>query len=155
MEFKRMASFKTGDREWLVSLTIGLLGDIKRETGIDLASIFTNGERLAEMLFSDTLKIVDAIWMICREQAAAAGVTEEQFLRLIDGDALDAATHAIILGVTDFFPKARGRDAIRKGLPRAMEKMEQTANALIEKNLSTFLPTPGNSPESSASTPDR
>jgi hypothetical protein len=149
-----MPAFKAGPHEWKVNLTIGLLGDIKRETGIDLAHIFTDGEKLAEVMFSDTLKIVDAIWLICEPQATAAGVTQEQFLRTLDGEALDAATHAMLLGMTDFFPKARGREAMKRNLPRAMQRMTEKSNEVMEKGLrSMFSDTPGNSPESSASTP--
>jgi len=148
-----MAMFRAGPHEFRIHFTVGVLGTIKREHGVDFAGALASGEQFAAAMTEETEKLFEALWVACEEQAKGFGLTKETFANLLDGDVMESATYAMLESAVDFFPKARGRDAIKKGLPRAMEKIARDVNSRIEANLSTFLPTAGNSGASSGSTP--
>lgn len=142
-----MGVFRAGPHEFRIRFTVGMLGTIKREHGVDFASALASGESFAAALTAETEKLFDALWVAVEQQAREKNLSREQFADLLDGDVMEAATYAMLESAVDFFPKARGRDAIKKGLPRAMKTVEQTVNAKIEQSLSTFLPTVGSSPD--------
>lgn len=154
-----MAVFETQEpyRQWKVRLTVGLCEQVKADLGIDIGNAIKDSEKFTEVLIADASKIVSILWMCCEKQAVAAGITPEQFGCLFDGDVLDAATSALLESVVDFFPKALGREGMKKGLPRILAKMESETNAEIERrlNLSLSIPSPsaGSTPESAGSTP--
>lgn len=143
-------------------LTVGLAARIKKALAVDLNKLLDEPKTFTSMLFAEPETLVRLLWMFCADQAAAKNITEEDFGELFDGDVLEAAVAAVMEAVVDFFPKARGRDEIRKGLPRAMEKMEQAANHTVRKHLDRFLNLPvetflkraGDSQDSSALTPE-
>lgn len=143
-------------------LTVGLAGRIKKALSVDLNKLLDEPKAFTSMLFAEPETLVRLLWMFCADQAAAKGIPEEEFGELFDGDTLEAAVETVMEAVVDFFPKARGRDEIKKGLPRAMDKMEQAANHTVKKHLDRFLNLPietllkraGDSPESSGSIPE-
>jgi len=148
-----MASFKAGGRSWKIHLNIGLLGTIKRDAGIDLAGMLASGEKFAAIVTCDPEILGQILFLVCESEIAAAGLSPEQFASGIDGDALDEAIEALIEAAIDFFPKARGRSAMKAALPRAMARMVEETNREVETRLSRFLQSAGNSPDSSESIP--
>lgn len=145
-----MAKFTAGSIDWKVELTVGMLGKIRRECGLSLANAAIEAEQFVEIISANPEKLVEALWIVCEEQAKAIGKTPEQFGGMFDGEVLDQAVKALLEGTIDFFPKARGRDAIRRGMPKAWAKIETEVNAQVDKRLeSMFSTTVGNSPESS------
>lgn len=145
-----MASFKADGIEWKIELTVGMLGKIKRDVGLSLANSAIDPEKFVEVISTHPEKLVETLWVVCEKQATAAEKTPEQFGELFDGETLDQAVKALLNGTIDFFPKARGRDAIRRGMPKAWTKIEKDVNAEIDKKLdSMFSNTAGSSPESS------
>lgn len=144
-----MAKFSAGGIDWTVQLTVGMLTRIKRDIGLDLANAAVDAEQFVTVISTHPEKLVEALWIVCEKQAGTARKTPEQFGELFDGDALDQAVKALLEGSIDFFPKARGRDAIRKGMPRTWAKIETEVNAKLEKELdSMHSNTAGSSPES-------
>jgi hypothetical protein len=148
-----MANFTAGDRDWKVRLTVGLLGQIKRDTGIDLGAVMTQADRFQDLLFAEPGKLVEILWLVCEAQAAADQITPEAFAGFFGGDELDAAIQALIDGAIDFFPRARGREAVKRALPRALAKMAVEAGRILDQKLATFLPSAGNSPDCAESIP--
>lgn len=137
-----------------IRLTVGSLTKIKRDFGFDLANALVEAEKFVEFISTEPEKLVGMFYTICERQAEANGIAPEQFGELFDGDTLDAACKALLEGAIDFFPKARGRDAIRRGMPKAWAKIEQEVNNQVDKKLdSMFSTTVGSLLESSGSTP--
>lgn len=145
-----MATFTAGAIDWKVHLTVGMLAKIRRECGLNLANAVLEPEQFLEIIGAEPEKLVAAFWIVCEPQATQLGKTPEEFGGLFDGEALDQAVKALLDGSIDFFPKAHGREAIRKGMPRTWAKIEKDVNEKIEKQLdSMYSTTAGNSPESS------
>jgi hypothetical protein len=149
-----MARFTAGAIDWNVQLTVGMLTRIRRECGLNLANVVVDAEQFLDVISAAPESLVGSLWIVCEKQATAAGLTPENFAELFDGDALDRAVTALLEASLDFFPRARGRDALRAGMPRAWAKIERDVNARIAEQFdSMFSITAGNSPELSGSTP--
>lgn len=135
-----MASFqdKTG-RVWLVEFTVGLLEEIKRETGLDFDDVA--GEEKSRLAFTEMLlggrgrKLVEVLWVICRDQAEAANVTPEQFGKLFNATTMHASQFALMEALADFSPRQAMGEAMKRHLPQLFEKMDRTAVAAMEMEL--------------------
>lgn len=143
-----MATFSTADpgRTWTIRLTVGLCERIKAECGIDIAAAVTDSEKFIGVLFTEPAKLVSALYLACEKQVERERITPEQFGELFDADVLDESVRALLEAIVDFFPKARGRDAIKRGLPRVLSKMQTDVEAEIDKRLSTLSEPAGSTP---------
>lgn len=105
-----MASFKDKfDRDWVLSLDAPAIRAVQQEfQGVNLAD--PEG-KVFEALAADPCLLVDVLWVLCREQSQAAGLTEPQFAKALVGDTIEAATDALLAAITDFFPR-RKRDLL-------------------------------------------
>lgn len=154
-----MASFKTTDpdREWKVRLTVGLCEELKAAEGLDIGGVIKDAEKFVAVLFAEPDRLVRVLWECCKGQAAAYGVTPEQFGGLFDGDVLESGVEALLDAAVGFIPKSQGREGIKAGLPKVLAKMATEANAeigrRIEKVLSMSFEPAGSTPGSSGSTP--
>lgn len=114
-------------REWSISLNGWQLKKLKHDLGFaarDPESIF----RAAE----DPGLLCDVLYVLCEDQAKAAGVTDRQFGEALTGDAIDAAAEAYMLETVDFFPQ-RQRPALKKALAKIREIQEKETKAGMEK----------------------
>jgi hypothetical protein len=96
-------------REWLVKLDGPKIGEVRKLLGVDLAA--TDGSA-SEKLRDDPVLLVDTLWVVCRGQAAAGGVSSAQFGEALVGDPIETATEALIDAINDFFPSRR-REALK------------------------------------------
>lgn len=102
-----MPTFKDANgREWVVKLDAPTIADVRSELSIDLidpkgASFLT--------LSDDPVSLVNVLWVICREQAQRAGLTDRQFGEALVGDPIEAAAGALCSAICDFFPQQRRR----------------------------------------------
>ena len=147
------------DREWRVRLTIGLLGTVRRETGVELGKVLASAEGLGKFeseVVGDPEKFVTVLYLLCHDQAEKAGVTPEQFAEAIDGDTYRRAAEAMLGACSDFFrpPKTSGatKETLRTLLAKADDLMAETIRAKLN-DLPTANGSAGNSPASPDSTP--
>ena len=106
---------------------------------------------------------MDVLYVACKDQADAAGVTDEQFGRAMGGDAIEAATAALLDDLVDFFPSQRrkllGRALAKfaefeaKAMKHANAKLDALDDAAMSRLLNTGGEPSGNSPASSGSPP--
>jgi hypothetical protein len=118
-------------RTWTLKLNVGTI-DRLRKLGVDLAP--NNIVQGVATLESDTEKLAKALWVLCRNQAEADGVTQEQLADALDGDALDAGAQAIRAAAVAYAP-AR----VRPAMFTALEQIDDAAAkhvAAIESELS-------------------
>ncbi|MCJ7543370.1 MAG: hypothetical protein MUP47_02200 [Phycisphaerae bacterium] len=121
-----MKTFTTTDpdRLWNVAIDVNALRRLRAAVHVDLMEAIQGD--LLDKLAADPVLLVDVLWVLCREQAEAAGITDEQFGGAVIGDVIEAATDALLEELADFFPQRR-----RKVLRMAKEK----AAKLQELNL--------------------
>ena len=126
-----MPTFKDANgKEWIVALDGPTIREVRKAVGVDLAA--TDG-RAADQLYNDPVVLVDSLWIVCRSQANAAGITGEQFGRALVGDPIDSATDALIEAINDFFPKRR-----REAMKTLTARMKETREAGMEDALATL-----------------
>jgi len=107
-----MPSFKTADgHEYIVRIDAPKIRDARTELDIDLGQL--DFGPIAQRLASDPVLLVDVLWILCREQCKAADVSATKFGESLFGDAIDAASNALIQARADFSP-ARMRSLILK-----------------------------------------
>ena len=123
-----MRTFKdnTG-REWQIALSIGSAKRIKDALGIDLLDP-SGVQRLADSPYD----VANTLFVLCQEQATAAGISDEQFGGKLSGDSIDDATDALMLEIVDFFPK-RQREALRTLLAKLGTAKDAAANLATTK----------------------
>lgn len=131
-----MAAFKdVNGRDWLLELDAPTIRTVRQECeGIDLAD--TEGKSY-QRLADNVVLLVDVLWVLCREQAAAKQTTQQMFAKAIVGQAIESATAAMLAAITDFFPPrhrqllttvANKNEAMRNlGIARALEKIGDPA----------------------------
>jgi len=101
----------TVGRYWDLAITVSTVKRVRQLADVDLIKAL-EGELLVE-LASDPVALVDTLYAICKPQADAAGVSDEQFGEAMAGEAIDAACEAFIEALTRFFSRPGRREALR------------------------------------------
>ena len=129
-----MPSFKAGGKEWLVSLDVLKIADIRNELQwkgrpFDIAA---RDASQYEAITGDDVLATNCLWVMCREDAATAGLSEAQFKRLINGDVAEDAARALIEAVIDFSP-SRQRALLRDLLAKYLAVQDAAVEAASER----------------------
>jgi len=166
-------------RSWSLALNVWTVKKVRDLLGVDLLdlggeSATGSSDKKPGLLFrliADPVLLVDVLYVVCKDQADGAGVTDEQFGRAMGGDAIDAATKAFLEELADFTPSPRDRARARKVIETTwamIDKAQDVLDAKAEKELPAAvealltemaeMSAPGNSstssPDSSAQTQD-
>lgn len=136
-------------RSWSISITIGTLQRVKKETGIAIADPFVNPSAVSFM--DDPFQFGAVLYSLCG--AEKAGINSDSFADGFDGPTLDAALSATLAALTDFFQRGQKGAAVKKHLPTLLAKQDSEAGAKIDEALSKSATNLPHSPESE--TPDR
>ena len=158
-------------RAWTIQVNVDALKRVKSLLDVDLMEA-VDGKLLQRML-DEPILLCDIIYALCKPQADAASVTDEDFGRAMAGDAIDNATQALLEELVDFFPQRR-RALLTKVLDKLkkldslalatvtdriekidLDKVMSSAVAQLDNDLSALLAgkPSGPAPGSSASTP--
>lgn len=106
-------------RTWTLSVTVGTIKRVRALCNVDLAGVISieSGAQpkvdLLERLGSDPVLLVDVLYAVCKPEADAKGVSDEEFGQAMSGDAIEMATTALLDEVIDFFPETK-RKVFRK-----------------------------------------
>ncbi len=162
-----MRTFKdNAGRQWSVEINVASLKRVRGLTGTDLMQVIEG--TLIEKLIRDPVLLCDVVYAICKPEADARTppVSDEEFGKAMAGDAIEAATTAVLEELVSFCPSPRDRANLGRVL-QATTKVMERARDLVEKKLDSgeldrladrLLATAGGSSgsalESSASTPD-
>jgi hypothetical protein len=125
-----MPVFKTGTKEWQVTLDAPTIRSVRKECELNLAAL--DGAAF-DALDKDPCLLVDVLWVICRSQAN--GMSDADFGRSLVGDAIADATKALTDAWLDFFP------AGKRSLLRSLTEKQA---ALTEKGMALALAKVGN-----------
>jgi hypothetical protein len=160
-----MQSFKdNAGRQWSVEINVATLKRVRGLTGTDLMQVIEG--TLIEKLIRDPVLLCDVAYAICKPEADTRSVSDEDFGKAMAGDAIEAATTAVLEELVGFCPSPRDRANLGRVL-QATKKVMERARDLVEKKLDSgeldrladrLLETAGASsisaPEPSASTRD-
>jgi hypothetical protein len=127
--------------EWEITLDAPKIKQCRQDCGIDLVDSDSTGKAY-DHISTDPCALVDTLWCLCRKQAEANKIDQEQFAARITGDTLELAADAMMAAVADFFPKRRAEltrtvaakaQAIRAaGMEAALKRINDPA---LEKRL--------------------
>lgn len=115
------------DRTWEVNLDGPKIKAVRSELGVDLLSA-----TIFEQLESDTVLLVDVIYLLCKSQADGQTVSATQFGESLVGDPIDEATESLINAIVAFSP-ARKRSLLRNLAQKNREQMEAAEEAVMDK----------------------
>jgi hypothetical protein len=108
----------TAGRVWSVSIGTDTIKRVRSLLSVDLME-FVEGSLMGKLM-GDVVLFVDVLYAICKPEADAKGVTDEQFGRAMSGDVLQAAEEALAEGLFTFSHPSR-REAARKGWEKAKQ----------------------------------
>ncbi|MDB5310674.1 MAG: hypothetical protein JWO38_4876 [Gemmataceae bacterium] len=146
-----MAAFVDADgKTWKLRITLGDLDELQA-AGLDVEAVAKDFKLLAAIA-EDRRRYGQVLWQLCEREAAAAGITPEQFARRFDGQALFDAAGAIEEAIVDFSqppPLAKRFAELRTG---AMDRVMARALTSLETILAGSDGPAGSSPASPGST---
>lgn len=162
-----MRSFRDNQgRQWSVEINVTAIKRVRGLTGEDLMQVIEG--TLIEKLIRDPVLLCDVVYAICKPEADSRSITDEDFGKAMAGDAIEAATTAVLEELVGFCPSPRDRANLGRVL-QATRKVMDRARDLVEKKLdsgeldrladrllsgeATAGSSPISAPESSASTP--
>lgn len=120
-----MPAFKDANgREWLVALDAPTIADVRQELKFDLAP--PDGDPF-KGLMADVVLRVNVLYVICREQCQKLNVTDREFGRALNGDAIASATEALVEAIGLFsHPRKRGQ------IKRMLELQQEAETAAVD-----------------------
>lgn len=92
-------------RVWTVCVNVDAIKRVRSLAQVDLMEVV--GGKLLERITTDPVLLCDILYAICKTEAEAKNVTDEDFGRMLAGYAIDAATTALLEELVDFFPQAK------------------------------------------------
>ena len=149
-------------RTWTVAINVAAIKRVRGLLGVDLFKLVDDGFKPLSKLVSDPVQLADVLYCLCKDEADAKEISDEDFGRALAGDAITLAADAFVVELIDFFPDARARASLKKVID-AGKQMRETLLDHAETVLATIDPTAeanaliasfGNSRASSGSTPD-
>ncbi|MEZ6099980.1 MAG: hypothetical protein R3E01_13510 [Pirellulaceae bacterium] len=127
-----MKTFKdNAGRTWTVAINVDAVKRVRAMLEIDLLEAVEG--KLIQQLRDDPILLCDVLYVICKLEADAAEVTDEQFGQGMAGDAIDHATAAFLEELVGFFRKGR-RELLAKALDR-LNEVETKAMAVANQRL--------------------
>lgn len=146
-------------RGWDVAINVLAVKRVRGMLGVDLNGLITDGARPLAALLDDPCQLVDVLYVLCRNQAEDAGITDEQFGEAMGGDSLSRAADAFLEELIDFFREPRARASLRKLIAAgkqagslALDEAERVIQSLDPALLArTLTGSPGSSPGPSES----
>ena len=149
-------------RTWVIQINVAAVKRVRGLLDVDLYNLVADRFAGLKNLIADPVQLIDVVYVLCKAEADAQGISDEQFGTGFSGDTLHAASQAFLSELIDFFPDPR----VRAGIRRVIE-LTRTVNVHMmdemEASLSQVDPTAvarrliassGTAPASSELTPD-
>ena len=139
-----MATFKDmKGQEWSMNITIADFMALKDHELCDLEKLFDDRDFLGGLLDgSDMVKFLGVLHELCQHQYEQYGIDDcNDFFRLLDGDAMEAATEAFIQAAIAFSPAHR-RETLTESyttLKMGLEKSGETAAMELKNHRKKLL----------------
>ena len=130
-----MRQFKdNAGRTWTVDINVATLKRVRGLTGVDLMQVIEG--TLIEKFIRDPVLLCDVVYAVCKTEAdtRTPPVSDEEFGKAMAGDAIEAATGAVLDELISFCPSPRDRANLGRVL-QATRKVMDRARDLVEKKL--------------------
>lgn len=126
-------------RTWMLNVNVGALKRVKALcNGLNLLNIIMFDEKkndvntdVLESLSTDVILLVDVLYAVCKPEADAQGISDEDFGASLSGDSIEYASSALLDAIVDFFPEAK-RKVCQKILAAANRFADQKKQALFQ-----------------------
>lgn len=161
-----MTSFTdTAGRTWTITINVDAIKRVRALLDVDLLTIVDG--QLIERLLRDPVLLCDVVYAVCKPEADAKNITDEQFGQAMAGDAIEHATKALLEELVGFSPSPRDRATLQRVLTTTYQVLDRARDAIdaklesgeLERIVSTALERAGSlsgsAPASAGSTPDR
>jgi len=143
-------------RVWPVEITVGTVKDLRKLLDVDLLSIIEPADTLLDRLATDAVLLCDTLFVVCRRECEARGVTDEDFGRALGGEAIEQAAGAFLEAIDCFFRNARQAALVKSltGKTRVVKMLAALVMNAAARRLHERSSGGSSAPlESSASTP--
>ena len=117
---------------WTLAITVDAIKRVRGLLNVDLLEIVEG--KLIERLIRDPVLLCDVVYAVCKPEADARGVTDEDFGRAMAGDAIEHATKALLEELVDFSPSPRDRANLGRVLEKTWAVMDR-ARDVVEARL--------------------
>lgn len=150
-------------RTWTVTINVDAIKRVRGLLSIDLLEILDG--KLIEKLYRDPVLLCDVVYAVCKPEAEAKSVSDEDFGRAMAGDAIEHATKALLEELVGFSPSPRDRANLQRLLTtidQAVQKVQTVVEAriaslpvdeIVAQALATSGSSSGAAPASPASSP--
>lgn len=158
-----MHSFQdNAGRTWVIAINVAVVKRVRALVNVDLYKLIDDGFKPLAALVADPVQLADVLYCLCKDEADAKQVSDEDFGRALAGDAITLAADAFVEELIDFFPDARARASLKKVVAAGRtvrDKLLDHAETVIDRidpaaEASGWIASFTKSPASSASTPD-
>jgi hypothetical protein len=121
-----MTSFTDSQgRTWVLTVNVDAIRRVRQLTDVDLLEVV--GGKLLEQLAEDPVLLCDVLFALCKPEADAKQVSDEDFGRAMAGDTIEQATTALLEALADFFPGRKG-----ELLKQAAAKLDQLQARVLD-----------------------
>ena len=120
----------TTGRTWSIAVNVDAVKRVRDLLKEDLLDV----KQILERLMVDPILLCDVIYCICKPQADAEGISDEQFGQAMGGDSILHAKRALIAELVDFFPSAAERENLKAAIAK-FDKLADRAAELIKTRL--------------------
>jgi len=121
-------------KTWTIEVNVATLQRVKGLTGVDLTKLIdAQGETFSKVV-EDLFVMFDVLTALVRPQLDAQGMTTEQFGESLDETSLEAAVHALIEAVIDFFQEGK-RMLLKRAFTKVKTAAERRQTTTIDRAL--------------------
>lgn len=113
--------FEAGGVEYLVSVNVAGIKRIRQLLDVDLCDLPADPDLLQRLMTDDVL-LVDCLYLLCKPQIDAAGLTDEEFGEALGAVGIEPAEQAFWDAITDFFRPPR-RQALEDMLAASRKQL--------------------------------
>ncbi len=121
-------------RTWTLAINVDVLKRVRGLVDVNLLDILDG--KLIERLYRDPVLLCDVVYAVCKPEADAKSVSDEDFGRAMAGDAIEQATKALLEELVNFSPSPRDRANLQRVLDTTWQVMDK-ARDLVQARLAT------------------
>jgi hypothetical protein len=119
-------------RTWGITVNVAAVKRLRDLLQVNLLEIADQKGKLLERLIEDPCLLCDVLYCLVKPEADTKEITDEQFGQALAGDALGAATDALLAEIADFFPKGR-REIMRRVIAKLTALQEKATSLALVK----------------------
>ena len=123
-------------RTWYVAVNVTTIRRVRAALDLDLYQLVDDGMQALGKLVADPVRLADVLYVLCKDDADAKNISDEDFGRALAGDAINAAAEALVEELVDFFPDERSRAALRRVIAAGREvrtKLLDRAETMLDE----------------------